>query len=521
MIWHIFKKDSLLLWPLVLIVAFVHVVSASLWIRLGQFNEPRELMLTAHLLPLLGLLGIVILTIAVLHQDALPGVRQDWLMRPVNRRHLLLAKLLFVLVMVQGPLLAAQVTEALVQGFPLLSALDAASANGVTVMCLFVLPAMVLGAVTQTMTEAILGGVAVVIGMAMVMLLLGTLGALPSPTAGSGLIWMVLTVWASLAAVGSALILTLQFARRHTRQSRYLAVGAAVLALFAVFIPWKPLFAIQQWLAPNRGAGQPVTVAFDPSAEKTHSTLEANAPIAYLPLRVSGLPAHSILYADRADIQISDLSGTILYRGTSHLSIDGKGSMRDAHLEVRKDEHAEEMAETSQKIFLPAKIYAAVMNRPIRLAVNYSLTLFGLASTDSIAATDGDRRVKNIGRCATKVDDDGDAVVVSCLSTGEALLCFTAYLEHVPSGRRNPANHVCRPRYSPHAAGGWPDVLSHFARELAFLDRSGLTKYPVDRSQLAQSRVVIESYQAQDHFTRRLVIPSVRLSDLSSAPTGG
>jgi len=256
MIWHIFKKDCRLLWPLVLIVALVHVVSASLWIRLGRFDEPRDLMLTAYLLPLLGLLGMVILTVAVLHQDALPGVRQDWLVRPVNRRHLFFSKLLFVLVMVHGPLLAAQMIEALLDEFPLLAALDAASANGVTALCLFTLPAMVLGAVTQTMTESIIGGVAVVLAGALVMLLLSTMGAFPPPTGGSGLIWMVLTVWASLAAVSSALILTLQFTRRQTSQSRYLAAGTAILALFAFFIPWKPLFAIQQWLGPNRGAGR-------------------------------------------------------------------------------------------------------------------------------------------------------------------------------------------------------------------------------------------------------------------------
>jgi hypothetical protein len=521
MIWHIFKKDCRLLWPLVLIVALVHVVSASLWIRLGRFDEPRDLMLTAYLLPLLGLLGMVILTVAVLHQDALPGVRQDWLVRPVNRRHLFFSKLLFVLVMVHGPLLAAQMTEALLDGFPLLAALDAASANGVTALCLFTLPAMVLGAVTQTMTESIIGGVAVVLAGALVMLLLSTMGAFPPPTGGSGLIWMVLTVWGSLAAVSSALILTLQFTRRQTSQSRYLAAGTAILALFAFFIPWKPLFAIQQWLGPNRGAGQAVAVALDLGVEKARSAVGSNAPAAYLPLRISGLPAHSILFADRADIQISDLSGAILYRGAAHLTIDGKGSMRDAQLEVRKDQYAGDKPPIYQKVFLPAKVYASVMNRPIRMVVNYSLTLFGLASTDSIAAIDGDRRVENIGWCATKVDDDGDSVVVSCLSTGEAQLCFTAYLQHEPSGHQNPENHVCHPWYSPHAAGGFPDVLSHFRGELPFMDRSGLAKYPVDGSQLAQSRVVLESYQVQDHFTRRLVIPSIRLSDLSSAPKGG
>ena len=83
MIWHIFKKDCRLLWPLVLIVALVHFVSASLWIRLGRFDEPRDLVLIAYLLPLLGLLGIVILTVAALHQDVLPGVRQDYCVRSI------------------------------------------------------------------------------------------------------------------------------------------------------------------------------------------------------------------------------------------------------------------------------------------------------------------------------------------------------------------------------------------------------------------------------------------------------
>lgn len=61
-----------------------------------------------------------------------------------------------------------------------------------------------------------------------------------------------------------------------------------------------------------------------------------------------------------------------------------------------------------------------------------------------------------------------------------------------------------------------PDGMSRFGTEIRFHDLSGLAKFPVDATQLPDSRVVVRVYQAQDHFTRQLVIPEIRLSDWES-----
>jgi hypothetical protein len=50
-----------------------------------------------------------------------------------------------------------------------------------------------------------------------------------------------------------------------------------------------------------------------------------------------------------------------------------------------------------------------------------------------------------------------------------------------------------------------------FAVILPFRDPVGLAHFPVDGSKLRESRAVLQLYRAQDHFTRKLVIPDVRL----------
>ena|SRR5712691_4750623 len=74
----------------------------------------------------------------------------------------------------------------------------------------------------------------------------------------------------------------------------------------------------------------------------------------------------------------------------------------------------------------------------------------------------------------------------------------------------------CWPNYSPYSAQYTPDSLTCFEGALPFRDLSGLAKYPVDASQLPQSRVVLRIYQPQEHFTRRLVITEIHLSDWES-----
>ena len=51
----------------------------------------------------LSLLTTALLIALVMHQDNLPGLQQDWLVRPIRRRDLALSKLLFLVLLAQGP----------------------------------------------------------------------------------------------------------------------------------------------------------------------------------------------------------------------------------------------------------------------------------------------------------------------------------------------------------------------------------------------------------------------------------
>jgi len=55
--------------------------------------------------------------------------------------------------------------------------------------------------------------------------------------------------------------------------------------------------------------------------------------------------------------------------------------------------------------------------------------------------------------------------------------------------------------------------MAHFGANIPFRDASGLAKFPVDGPQLPQSHVVIRVYEPEDHLTRSLVIPPIRLKD--------
>ena len=107
--------------------------------------------------------------------------------------------------------------------------------------------------------------------------------------------------------------------------------------------------------------------------------------------------------------------------------------------------------------------------------------------------------------------------MLRCLQAGKVPSCGTVFLEHPSSGRRNPPITFCSPDYAPYPRGhAIPDAMGRFGRNLPFRDPTGLAHYPVDGSQLAESQVVLRTYQPLDHFTRRLVIPEIRLKDWES-----
>jgi hypothetical protein len=224
----------------------------------------------------------------------------------------------------------------------------------------------------------------------------------------------------------------------------------------------------------------------------------------YLPLRIAGLPDDSVLRTDHSEVRLISPD-----RGIK--SIEPFDS-----LEVRKEGHGEGEKRIYYGVRVPGDIHALINEQPVRLEIDYSLTLFTLGASHALPALNGDQRMPDLGWCATKVNFSGTSVNFRCLQAGRAPSCSTLFLEHPPSGRRNPAISSCSPDYAPYLRRSVPDAMGRFGRNLPFRDSTGLAQYPVDGSQIAESQVVLRTYQPQDHFTRRLVIPEIRLKDWES-----
>ena len=269
MIWHIFKKDLRLLWPIALVVAAVQFVNAALLCSGGQFE--RATIAYTHLgwvsndaLPAVSLFGLVILVIAVLQQDRFPGTTQDWLTRPVMRSRLLGAKLLFIMLVGLVPIMLSDVAMGIAAH---LRTTDVVAASLTRAACLFgfvCLPAILVGMVTRSLTDAMLLTVAVVV--VLVLELIGfSQRRMQLPLLDSGYAWTV-TLGLLLANMVAALVMVpLQLRWRSTNRVKWIAIAYLCVAPAVVFLPWGVGFGLQRALD---GPTDPsLSVQVDPDRE--------------------------------------------------------------------------------------------------------------------------------------------------------------------------------------------------------------------------------------------------------------
>ena len=190
MIWHIFKKDWKLQWRFAVIMALVQFANAALLVKMSPFQDNRSLNSLMPLMILAILAGIPFLIAAVVHQDAIPGVRQDWLVRPIRRRDLLLAKLLFVLIAVHGPMLLADLFRGLANGFAFGPSLAAAASHGLFVLVAFSVPLLAFASLTRNFMEALVAGFIVFLSFVGFLFILDQTISRHSLVAASGLSWI-------------------------------------------------------------------------------------------------------------------------------------------------------------------------------------------------------------------------------------------------------------------------------------------------------------------------------------------
>lgn len=543
MVWHIFKKDFRLLWPLSLAVISLGALNALRPTFGGHFFQAQSaLEQFTFFLPDLLYLGIAMVAVIVVHQDALPESQDDWLVRPLRRRDLALAKVLFVLLTVNVPLMIIDVLLQLALHFPLPISVGVAASRALLLVLMCSLPALMVGAVTRSLVDAFLFGFASAIALVLLLIVSTTIS--PNLTGLSGVAgilgvqWLSFWAAAGVIVIGSAASLTLQYSTRRTVLAWSIGLAAVFAALSTFWLlPNTVTLAIQEslWGPPNSDG---IRLSFDPSSPEARSgqgpglgygigaplssaQVAANAAVdavidrqvekVRLPLSISGMQPGDILLADRIDVRLVSMAGKILYKGAGVCTrvSSGTGCARN-DLEVWA---SSANVPNEEELNLPIRLYQRIKDEPVRVEVAYALTRFAPHPTQEINAIGGLKALPEMGSCATRIDSDGDEVQMGCLTDVGVPSCVGVVLEDPQTGRRNPELHKCDPSYGPYRGRGLKDAVGRVGLSIPFRDLSGLAHYPVDSAAIAHARIDVTVYDPVAHFRTTVAVSSVRLAD--------
>ena len=524
MIWRIFRKDWTLLWPLAVLVTLIQIAMEWAIYKFGFFGAAplaRELL---RLLTPAWFIGVIALAVAVVYEDTVPGVDQDWLVRPLARTDLLLAKMLFVLVTVCLPMLVVNLVDALALGFPALPSLgDALYKEAYLFVCLLI-PAMAVASATRNMIDlVVLVAALVVLYAAGLWISAALFGVDRCPTCDTSISWLQHLLQHAGVFVGSAVVLGLQYHRRKTQVSRAL-LAAGVVLLVAVQLPWNTAFAIQSWMGvPVGSSPSAIGIAADAAEvtdaagagrgmqggarSATQALLRGNVGAAVLslkrvgrahdvpvmlnvPLRITGLAHDEFLVIDHAEFSVVDARGEILYRGA--------GTERKA---VPLIPDPAEPDVVRQKFAIPGALYKRISPRAVGLVVDYSLTLRALVAEHKIRAAEGEIRSPEVGVCQSGADPS--AAYIRCKQIGRAPNCYAAIL-YGPDGRHNQQVYSCASDYRPFIPSP-TNIVSFLGIDLPIRDAYGIAHYEVDGSDLPHSYITLKVYESGRHFRRTVI----------------
>jgi hypothetical protein len=521
MIRHILRKDWNLLWPMAAVVAAIQIGYEWAVFSSGLFGENPAAEALLRPLTLAWFISIAALTVAVVHQDPIPGADQDWLIRPLNRTQLLLAKVIFLVLAISVPMFVLNLTHALAMGMPVAASLIAVLSKELFIFACFIVPVAALAATTRNMTELmVLGATLVLIYAASVSLSAFFFGADWCPTCHTGMAWLQHFGQHAGILVGAAVILFLQYYRRQSSVARGLAIVGTVSLVF-IQLPWTTAFHIEQWLSEPSSDAAAVVLELgkelpsqdaasgrksSDSRQTTQMLLRGQldqafvnlhrrarpgeAPVTIdLPVRIIGISADELLLSDRSQIQLFGEDGRLLYRGTSTGASAG----------LLAADGGEVPGLTYQAFELPGNVYRNAAARTLRLQIEYTLTLVKVRAEHKIAALDGELRSADLGICATRLDRN--SVTVHCKSISQAPFCYSGTL-YEADGRHDPEVFECLPDYRRH----WPaliDVLNYSGIDLPVRDPYATAP---DAPKLETSYVLLKIYGELDHFKRTLTV---------------
>lgn len=543
MIWRVFKKDVRLLWWMVLIMLVVRLGQGVMSFHHGVIGDLDNRQIENLLDDFVGYLASAILIMMAVYQDGLVGSTQDWLVRPIDRRLLLLAKLLFALVVVLLPYFAVKFATGVFYGISTAEALTGALVATGLAFVFLVLPALMLAAITRTLAQSL----ALAIGAFLIVLFSMPL----AKHFGAALAirqypfqWQATVLEALVLVVGASVVLPLAYLRRNTLWA-WIGCGVTFAGFLALhLLPFGALFAIQQAIESNPKAAETIRIVYDPTLppsrfvgteqgfvarnakQKDLAAVLRGLPFAlgkpwvgrHLPIRITGVPADAIVRVDYLGLRLVSADGRELYRTAEKnrfltwLLNEEEGQS----FKLYNEGPGQSERGLHQQFSLPSDIYLEIKNVPLRIEVDYAITVLGRRATAVVPALFASRSVAGVGICESRIGPDPTNMLeIWCHNASNNAHCFLVNAENAATGARNLLRDQCYPNYQPRLLAA-AEALKPASPAIYLSDPAGVdkTRFPIGLDQVSTSRLTITSYGPQAHVWRHVETPLLRLRDL-------
>ncbi len=339
--------------------------------------------------------------VRVIQGESLVGDRQFWVTRPYEWKKLLAAKILFILVFINLPLLIADVFLLARAGFP-----PTHYVSGLLWMQAMVALGLLLIAAGAAVTASVVQFGLALLVVVLYLVCMGSLSEqIPSSSFSSSIGDAVQT--ALLVATPLAVIL-LQYSRRKTPESRLLIIGfAAVLLLILVATPYRTVVAHRY---PQLEAGQqpPVQLALLPPNDQTDGTVPADGKEVQIeiPFSVSGIDDDSIVTVKGVMVAIEAPDGLRWNSGWRSLGWSLFRENKGAGISFS----------------LKKNLFERIKSLPVKADISLALSVSRDQNRREFVVPQGEFVMPDVGFCTARVSWISDIECRSALRTPSSLL---------------------------------------------------------------------------------------------------
>jgi hypothetical protein len=362
--WHIFKKDF----------RYLRYDPTLVWLFAAGFaamhlRTSHDLSSGAWLPEVFLFMGVAAVIGRMVLAEAIPGDRQFWITRPYRWKSLLAAKILFLIAFVNLPVFLAHLFIVVIDGFPFPSSIPGLLWSQFLWFA-FLLPVVAFATLSNAKTfQLILFGIA---AAAWSLAVSGEAGSL------TGVRWIGQSIALTVLLATAICILFLQYKRRQTVLSRWLAAGGIAVSAFVIAVmPWSVPLAVQSHLAQKNTVGSSLQASLSHTFEERFWVARIKPRVVlHFPISMQGVPEGTEVLPDALTISLE--------------SADGHRDQMDA-LDCSNFKRGSVSANTGMIYALcvgDSTFFQAQHNRPVTLRASLYFTLFGNARSRTIPLSD-------------------------------------------------------------------------------------------------------------------------------------